>query len=429
MVLSQAGIVDANVKLESAPERPSGPEKQSNMAEFVIKLADERGRLHQQVEHGYSEAEVRDRFAQQGYLVYWVKPQGLLSGGFRFRRRRSLKQSSFLVYNQQFLTLIRAGLPILNSLELLIKRQKDGFLRQILENVRDRVRGGEALSDAFAAQGVVPKIYTTTLMAGEKSGNMDEVLTRYINLQRLALSFRKKLVVSLIYPTLLISVVLIMVTFLFTYVVPKFAELFNSLDAQLPAITVFMLAVGQNSQKYAPFVFLGLVAAGFLLWRWKNTDSGGDRIDRVILGTPLLGDIRLKQQVAAFSRMLATLLQGGLPLVPSMETAGSSMTSRRILKGVMRASVRVREGQGLANSLEEQEIFPGLAVEMIEVGESTGALPAMLNSVAEFYEEDVQTALGASMALIEPLILIVMAVFVGAVLISLYLPIFTLGVH
>jgi len=399
------------------------------MAEFVVKLADERGRLHQQVEHGYSEAEVRDRFAQQGYLVYWVKPQGLLSGGFSFRRGRRLKQSSFLVYNQQFLTLIRAGLPILNSLELLIKRQKDGFLRQILENVRDRVRGGELLSDAFAAQGVVPKIYTTTLMAGEKSGNIDEVLTRYINLQRLAMSFRKKLVVSLIYPTLLISVVLIMVTFLFTYVVPKFAELFNSLDAQLPAITVFMLAVGQNSQKYAPFVFLGLVVAGFLLWRWKNTDSGGDRIDRVILGTPLLGDIRLKQQVAAFSRMLATLLQGGLPLVPSMETAGSSMSSRRILKGVMRASVRVREGQGLANSLEEQEIFPGLAVEMIEVGESTGALPAMLNSVAEFYEEDVQTALGASMALIEPLILIVMAVFVGAVLISLYLPIFTLGVH
>jgi type IV pilus assembly protein PilC len=399
------------------------------MAEFVVKLADERGRLHQQVEHGYSEAEVRDRFAQQGYLVYWVKPQGLLSGGFSLRRRRNLKQSSFLVYNQQFLTLIRAGLPILNSLELLIKRQKDGFLRQILENVRDRVRGGEALSDAFAAQGVVPKIYTTTLMAGEKSGNMDEVLTRYINLQRLAMTFRKKLVVSLIYPTLLISVVLIMVTFLFTYVVPKFAELFNSLDAKLPAITVFMLAVGQNSQKYAPFVFVGLVVAGFLLWRWKNTDSGGDRIDRVILATPLLGDIRLKQQVAAFSRMLATLLQGGLPLVPSMETAGSSMSSRRILKGVMRASVRVREGQGLANSLEEQEVFPGLAVEMIEVGESTGALPAMLNSVAEFYEEDVQTALAASMALIEPLILIVMAVFVGAVLISLYLPIFTLGVH
>jgi type IV pilus assembly protein PilC len=399
------------------------------MAEFVVKIADERGRVQQHTEQGYSEAEVRDRFSQQGYHVYWVKPQGLMAGGVSLRRRRKLKQGVFLVFNQQFLTLIRAGLPILNSLELLIKRQKDAQLRQILENVRDRVKGGELLSDAFAAQRVIPKIYTTTLMAGEKSGNIDEVLTRYVNFQRMAMTFRKKLFVSLIYPTLLVSVVTIMVMFLFTYVVPKFADLFNSLDAKLPAITVFMLAVGQNAQKYAPFVVIGLVIAGFLLWRWKDTDSGGDQIDRIILGTPLLGGIRLKHQVSAFSRMLSTLLQGGLPLVPAMETAGSSMSSRRILKGVMRAGVRVREGQGLASSLEEQKIFPELAVEMIEVGESTGALPAMLNSVAEFYEEDVQTALGAAMALIEPIILIIMAIFVGGVLISLYLPIFTLGVH
>jgi type IV pilus assembly protein PilC len=399
------------------------------MAEFVVKIADDRGRVQQHVEQGISEAEVRDRFSSQGYLVYWVKPQGLFAGGVSLRQRRKLKSSSFLVFNQQFLTLIRAGLPILNSLELLIKRQKDAQLKQVLENVRDRVKGGELLSDAFAAQGIVPKIYTTTLMAGEKSGNIDEVLTRYISFQRLAMSFRKKLFVSLIYPTLLITVVLIMVTFLFTYVVPKFADLFNSLDAKLPAITVFMLNVGLNAQKYAPFAFVGLVITVFVLWRWKETDRGADRIDRAILGLPLLGDIRLKHQVASFSRMLSTLLQGGLPLVPAMETAGSSMSSRRILKGVMRAGTRVREGQGLAPSLEEQKIFPELAVEMIEVGESTGALPAMLNSVAEFYEEDVQTALGATMALIEPLILIVMAIFVGGVLISLYLPIFTLGVH
>ena len=397
------------------------------MAEFVIKVADDRGRVQQHVEQGYSEAEVRDRFSSQGYLVYWVKPQGLMSGGIR--RKRKLKQATFLVFNQQFLTLIRAGLPILNSLELLIKRQKDPQLKQILENVRDRVKGGELLSDAFAAQGMVPKIYTTTLMAGEKSGNIDEVLTRYIAFQRLSMTFRKKLFVSLIYPTLLVVVVMIMVTFLFTFVVPKFAELFSTLDAKLPAITVLMLNIGINAQKYAPYLFAGLVFAAILVWRWKETDAGADRIDRTLLSMPLLGDIRLKHQVASFSRMLSTLLQGGLPLVPAMETAGSSMSSRRILKGVMRAGVRVREGQGLAPSLEEQKIFPELAVEMIEVGESTGALPAMLNSVAEFYEEDVQTALGASMALIEPLILIVMAIFVGGVLISLYLPIFTLGVH
>lgn len=399
------------------------------MAEFVVKLADERGHTHQQIEQGYSVAEVRDRFAAQGYLVHWVKPQGMLSGSLGVGRRRKLKQSSFLVYNQQFLTLIKAGLPILNSLDLLIKRQKDANLRQILENVRERVKGGELLSDAFAAHPMVPKIYTTTLMAGEKSGNIDEVLTRYINFQRMTMSFRKKLFVSLIYPTLLVTVVTIMVMFLFTYVVPKFAELFSSLDAKLPAITLFMLSVGVYAQKYFPFIAAGLALAIFLFWQWRKTDRGGDQIDRVILAMPLLGDIRLKHQVATFSRMLATLLQGGLPLVPSMETAGTSMSSRSIVKGITRASVRVREGQGLAGSLEEQKIFPDLAVEMLEVGESTGALPAMLNSVAEFYEEDVQTALGAAMALIEPLILIVMAVFVGGVLISLYLPIFSLGVQ
>src|SRR5277367_6211313 len=164
------------------------------MAEFVIKVADERGHTHQQVEQGYSVAEVRDRFASQGYLVYWVKPQGIFSGGLT--RKRKLKQSTFLVFNQQFLTLIKAGLPILNSLDLLIKRQRDKSLLQLLENVRERVKGGELLSDAFAAQQVFPKMYTTTLLAGEKSGNMEEVLGRYIAYQRMVQTFRKKLVVS-----------------------------------------------------------------------------------------------------------------------------------------------------------------------------------------------------------------------------------------
>jgi type IV pilus assembly protein PilC len=395
------------------------------MAEFLVKVADERGHLTEQLEHGYSEDEVRERVSQQGYLVYWVKPRGMFSAGKR--RGGRIRHSSFLVFNQQFLTLIHAGLPILTALELLLKRQKDASLKAVLDNVRERVKGGESLSDAFAAQNMFPRMYTTTLMAGEKSGNMEEVLSRYIAFQRVAMTFRKKLLVSLVYPTLLVSVVLILVVFLVTYVVPEFAKLFDNLGAKLPTITVFMLTIGIAAQKYAVFVLLGLVAIAFLLWRWRNTDRGAETIDKVLLGMPVLGDIRLKYQVASFSRMLSTLLQGGIPLVPAMETAGASMTSRRILNGIATASGRVREGQGLSKSLEEQRIFPDLALEMLEVGESTGALPAMLNSVAEFYEEDVQTALGAAMALIEPILLIFMAVFVGGVLISLYMPIFTLG--
>jgi len=270
-------------------------------------------------------------------------------------------------------------------------------------------------------------MYTTTLMAGEKSGNMEEVLNRYISFQRVAMTFRKKLAVSLVYPALLITVVTIMVLFLVTYVVPQFAALFENLNAQLPTITLVTMAVGKAAQKYIGLIALAIVALVILVWRWKSSDKGAETIDRILLGTPVLGDIRLKYQVANFSRMLSTLLQGGIPLVPAMETAGGSMSSRKILNGIMFASHRVREGQGLAKSLEVQGIFPDLAVEMLEVGESTGALPAMLNSVAEFYEEDVQTALGAAMALIEPVLLIIMALFVGGVLISLYLPIFTLG--
>ena len=394
------------------------------MAEFLVKVADERGRLTQQVENGYSEAEVRERFAQQGFLVYWVKPKGLIGGG---GRKRKVRQSTFLVFNQQMLTLLKAGLPVLGSLDLLIKRQKDTYFRALLLNVRERVKGGELLSEAFSAQNVFPKVYTTTLMAGEKSGSMDEVLNRYINLQRMALTFKKKLVVSLVYPALLITMVTGMFIFLMIYVVPQFAKLYEDLHAQLPAITLFMLDVGTHMQQYAPFAAVVIVAAVFLLWRWKATDRGAEQIDRAILRSPVVGDIFLKYQVASFSRMLSTLLTGGMPLVPCLETAGASMSSRKIVNGVRDAAVRVREGQTLARSLEEQKMFPELSVEMIEVGESTGALPAMLNSVAEFYEEDVQTALGAAMALIEPVILIIMAVFVGLVLISLYLPIFSLG--
>jgi len=224
-------------------------------------------------------------------------------------------------------------------------------------------------------------------------------------------------------------VVTLMLIFLITFVVPKFADLFNNLGAELPPITVFMLSLGLNAQKYGWIVALVLVAGVVLLLRWKRSDRGAERVDHFLLSLPLIGEIRMKYQVANFSRILATLLQGGLPLVPAMETAAESLSSRQMLNGVNAAAERVKEGQSLANALETQKLFPDLAVEMLEVGESTGALPAMLASVAEFYEEDVQTALGAAMALIEPLILIIMAVFVGGILISLYMPIFTLGAN
>ncbi len=397
------------------------------MAEYMIKMADERGHVLEQLESGTSEVEVRDRFAQQGFLVYSVKSKGALSANLSLPHRRKIGQDQFVVFNQQFVTLIHAGLPIIQSLELLTKRQRNPFFRSVLQNVRDRVRGGELLSEAFAAQKVFPKVYTTTLMAGERSGNLEEVMTRYISFQRLSVSFRKKLISSLVYPALLVVMLGVMMTFLITFVVPQFANLYHQLGAELPPITAAMLAIGVNAQHYFFYTLGAVVVAGFLLWRWMRSDSGATKMDRLKLKVPFLGEVWLKYQVAIFSRMLSTLLSGGLSLVPSLETAGESMQSRLVSHGIESATRNVREGQSLARSLEETKVFPEMSVEMIEVGESTGALPAMLNSIAEFYEEDVQNALATAMALIEPVILIVMGVVVAFVLISLYLPIFSLG--
>jgi len=397
------------------------------MAEFLIKMADERGHVLEQVESGVSEHDIRERLAQQGFLVYSVKGrQGVLSLGLG-KARKKIRNDEFIIFNQQFLTLIKAGLPILKSLELLAKRQRNAYFKTMLENIQHRVKSGELLSDAFAAEGSVSKIYTTTLLAGERSGNLEEVLGRFITFQRMTLSFRKKLMSSLWYPALLISALAVMLTFLMTYVVPQFADLYSQLNAKLPAITVFMLGIGTGIRNYYYLILGGIVVIVLGTVMWSRSESGSRTLDSVRYRLPLIGQIWMKYQVSMFSRTLSTLLSGGLPLVPSLETASHSINSFKISDNVGHAARRVREGRSLSFSLEETKFFPDLAIEMIEVGESTGALPAMLNSVAEFFEEDVQNALAAAMQLIEPFILIFMGVTVALVLISLYLPIFSLG--
>jgi len=398
------------------------------MADFLIKVADERGHIFERTEAGYSESEVRDRFMQQGFLVYWVKPHGLFTAGkVRIAKPRKVKLDQFVIFNQQFITLIKAGLPIVQALDLLARRQRNPFFRTLLENVRDRVRGGELLSDSFAAQGVFPRIYSTTILAGEKSGNLEETLTRYVAFQKLALSFRRKVISSMIYPTLLISGVVILLGVLVQFVIPRFSELYKELGRPLPPLTVFTLNFLLGVKAYLPLIALVLVVGGVLLWRWSKTDSGGEEIDRFKVRLVLFGDIWLKYQVAVFSRMLSTLLAGGLSLVPALETASQSMGSKLISKSISGATQTVREGRTLSRSLEDTKVFPELAVEMIEVGESTGALPTMLNSVAEFYEDDVETALTRAMSLIEPAILVFMGLVVGFILLSLYMPVFSIG--
>lgn len=396
------------------------------MAEWTLKYADARGAIHQQVAEATSEKELRDRFSQQGFLIYSIKPK--MEGKVALRPSgKKINVEKFLIFNQQFVTLIRAGLPILKALDLLADRLTDPKLSKYINGVREEIRNGALLSDAFARQGVFPPIYVTSVLAGERSGSLGEVLERFITYQKLSLSVRKKLLVSLLYPAVLVFLVICLIVFLVTYVVPNFAVLYATMDAQLPAPTRILIAIGTTARNYVLIGFAALVGSIFGFRYWSRTPSGAERVDRFLLKIPIAGEVWLKYQVAQFSRVLGTLLIGGIPLLQALDTAADSLGTQVLKKVLVEAVKLVREGQALSQSLRKTKVFPSLALDMIEVGESTGALPQMLTSVAEFYEEDVSNSVTAALSLIEPVIMIVMGIFVAFVLISLYLPIFSLA--
>ena len=397
--------------------------------EWVLKYADSRGEIHNQTANAGTEQELRDRYSQQGFLIYSIRPRrtAIAAGAGLLGRSKKLNLERFLIFNQQFVTLIRAGLPILKALDLLADRLTDPQLGHHVKTVRDEVKNGTLLSEAFRRQGVFPKIYTTSVLAGEKSGGLVEVLERYVAYQKLSLAVRKKVLVSLLYPLLLIFAALCLIVFLVVFVVPNFAELYKSMSADLPAITKLLIAVGTTARSYVLIGFGSLIGAALLFRWWSRRESGRDTLDVIKMRSPLFGDMWIKYQVAQFARVLSTLLTGGIPLVQGLETAGDSLGTSLLRRALEKAGRMVREGQTLAGSLNSTGIFPPLAIDMIEVGESTGALPAMLSSVAEFYEDDVNTKMTASLSLIEPVIMIFMGIFVAFVLVALYLPIFSLA--
>ena len=398
------------------------------MAEFLLRYADARGQMHEQVADAATERDARERLAQQGFLVYSVRAKDLSA---RLRgsgtRRKTVNLEKFLIFNQQFVTLVRAGLPILKSLDLLADRLTDEKLGRHIKAVRDEVRTGTVLSDAFGRQGVFPPMYITSVLAGEKSGSLAEVLDRYLTYQKLSLAVRKKLVVSLLYPCVLICLVACLMVFLITFVVPNFAALYNSMEATLPTATVILIAIGTTARNYVLLGFGVAVLAAIMLYFWSRRESSQETLDRIKMNTPVLGEIWTKYQVAQFSRVMGTLLVGGIPLVQALETSGRSLGTVLLKKTLDRTAVLVREGISLSSSLTKTGIVPALAIDMMEVGESTGALPQMLSSVAEFYEEDVATRMTALLSLIEPAIMIFMGIFVAFVLVALYLPIFSLA--
>jgi type IV pilus assembly protein PilC len=396
------------------------------MGQFLCRVADAEGRVFSHVEPATSLEEARQKLVERGLYVYSVESRGgRLAGLLRQKSGRQIGGSEFVILNQQFNTLIKAGLPILKSLDLLASRATAPKLRPVIGQIRDRVREGKSLSEAVAEAGVFSKVYSTAILAGEKSGNLPGVLDYYIAYQRVSTGVRKKILASLVYPTLLISVAVVIVTYLVTAVIPKFALLYKDLNVELPGPTRLLIALTVDYR----FVFLGVVAslavaaAGIFLW--SRTEEGGAAFDRFKFRLPLIGDTLLKFQVAQFSRTLSTLLTGGTPLVAGLQTASDAITSKLLRSTVSRSTQMVREGESLHGALASSGTVPELALDMIEVGESSGALAPMLNSVAEFYEEEVNLRLTALVSLIEPILLIFMGLLVAFILISLYLPIFS----
>jgi type IV pilus assembly protein PilC len=396
------------------------------MGQFLCRVADAEGRVFSHVEPATSLEEARQKLVERGLYVYSVESRGgRLVGLLRQKSGRQIGGSEFLILNQQFNTLIKAGLPILKSLDLLASRATAPKLRPVISQIRDRVREGKSLSEAVAEAGVFSKVYSTAILAGEKSGNLPGVLDYYIAYQRVSTGVRKKILASLVYPVLLISVAVIIVTYLVTAVIPKFALLYHDLNVELPTPTRLLVALTVDYR----FVVLGCVAlmavaaAGVFLW--SRTEEGGAAFDRFKFRLPIIGDTLLKFQVAQFSRTLSTLLTGGTPLVSGLQTAAEAITSKLLRSTVSRSTQMVREGESLHGALASSGTMPELALDMIEVGESSGALAPMLNSVAEFYEEEVNLRLSALVSLIEPILLVFMGLIVAFILISLYLPIFS----
>jgi type IV pilus assembly protein PilC len=297
-----------------------------------------------------------------------------------------------------------------------------------LGEVRRLVREGTTLSDALEQQGVFPKVYTTSVLAGEKSGNLSGVLEYYIAYQRVTTGLRKKLIATLIYPTILMIAAAVIVIFLVSTVIPKFAALYGDLNVNLPVATQILISVTVTYRPYllaAVGLFVLLAIGAFA---WSRTDKGGLILERIRMRLPLVGETLTKFQVAQFCRTLSTLLAGGTPLVQAMETSGGAIRSRLVAGAISRGAQLVREGQSLRDGLASTGLVPDLALEMIEVGEASGALGPMLASVSEFYEDEVNTQLANLVALIEPAILIFMAILIAFILVALYLPMFSLSV-
>jgi type IV pilus assembly protein PilC len=397
------------------------------MPEFILRVGTPDGDVVERHVRAGSLRAAREEMLRQGLHVFDAKRGALAARDFLPRFGKAISMEHFLLFNQELLALVRAGLPIVQSLDIMLERQKHVRFREILTQIREKIMSGVALSDAFASYGdLFPAIYSTSIRAGERSGDVEGVLRRFLRYQKMIVNLRKKVVGAMVYPAVLVAMSTAMIFVMLTFVIPKFAEFFTGFGAELPWFTTLMINFATGLRDNILFVIVGVALVAFLLRRWATT-SGRIMWDRIKLRIPLVGGVLHRFAIMQFTQSLGTLLGGGTPMVPAIEIASQSVTNQLVATRIAGVVQNVREGETLWRSLDTTGVMSDLAVEMIKVGESTGALTEMLSNVSEFYDEEIESRLARLVSAIEPVILVFMGVVIGVLLYAFYLPLFRLS--
>jgi len=397
--------------------------------EFRCRLASPNGEIVEGVYVAESEARLRHELEDKGLYVLSLQPKHAIAGiSLRLPQRQTINTREFLVFNQELATLLKAGMPLVQSLDLLKRRVTTPIFRRVLDDVHEKVRSGTSLSDAFAAQGALfPRVYTASLLAGERSGNLDAVLRRYVEYTKIIQTVKSKTVSALVYPMILISLALVLVSIIVLKVVPAFSDFYSTFGADLPLVTRIIVRISDVIRSQFPLILLGIGGAAAIVLSWVRRPGQKARFDHLLLGVPMLGQVARKFATSQMARTLATLLGGGLPLVHALDIAARSVGNQFMADQLEIVSARVREGESFASALEARKTFPEVAVKMAEVGESTGALQDMLNTVADFYDEEISTTMDRFVTLVEPVLLVFMGLVIAGLLLALYMPLFQLS--
>ena len=397
--------------------------------EFRCRLGTPGGEIIEGVYAAESEDRLRREFEDKGLYVLAIHRAGRLAlGSLSLPTRSKIATREFLVFNQEMATLLKAGMPLVQSLDILRRRVNNPFFKAVLDDVHERVRAGSSLSEAFEAHGsLFPGVYTASLMAGEKSGNLEQVIRRYVAYVKVVETVRKKTISALIYPTVLLGLSLVVVSILVLRVVPQFSGYYEQFGKELPLSTRIIVSVSAFATTYFGVILVALVAFGVMVWLWLKRPGQRERLDRWILGLPALGPVARKFATSQASRTLATLLGGGIPLVNAIDVAARSIKNQYMARELQTASQQVREGRALAAAMTDSGAFPDVALKMVEVGEQTGALQEMLNSLSDFFDEEIETNLDRFVTLVEPILLIIMGIVIAGLLLALYMPLFNLS--